>query len=292
MEAGINAYLTKPFSAKELVSTVRGLMRIQETSAELVLTRSMDSLQTIAGGLAHEINNPLNYMKSALSLIQTDSEQLQVMLQDRTAGEAPSARTNDIMVRMARMFQVAETGLRRIGSTVELMQRYSRDGYTRAIQAFDVFESMRDVASMLQAGMEKPVIEMSLEGSGEIECVPEEFTQVLTNLVQNAIDALPANDAGRILIKTRNEDDFLVLSIKDNGCGISAEHRSKIFTPFFTTKDVGKGMGLGLSIVWRVVTSLGGTVHVTSQPGAGTEFAIRVPRAPGSAASGIQRATA
>jgi signal transduction histidine kinase len=281
LESGVNAYLTKPFSTKELVSTVRGLVRIQETTADLVLTHSMDSLETIAGGLAHEINNPLNYIKNAFSLIQSDAQ----TLLERVGGEAGGAEGSDLSIvvkdmttRMDRMFGVAETGLRRIGATVMLMQRYSREGYTRVLQPLDVFEAARDVVAMLQTGVTSPVVETSFEGDGQLQCVPEEFNQVLTNLIQNALDAVPRDGTGRVRVTGSNVDGALVISVNDNGSGIRPEERAKIFTAFYTTKEVGKGMGLGLTIVRRVVTSLGGTVDVSSPASGGTEFTLRIPR--------------
>jgi len=288
LEAGVNAYLAKPFSAKELVSTVRSLVRIQEATADLVLTHNMDSLETIAGGLAHEINNPLNYIKNALTLIQRDAEAILQVARTATTGSSdPKAlrATTDGADRLAKMLDVADSGLKRIGSTVTLMQRYAREGYTRTFQPLDVFEATRDVASVLQAGLSQPVVEMSFEGDGQIECVPEEMNQVLTNLIQNALDALPKDGTGWVRVNASTRDGLLVLSIRDNGSGIRPEERTKIFTPFFTTKDVGEGMGLGLSIVHRVVSSLGGSVGVTSEVGEGTEFTLRIPR------SGIARGT-
>jgi signal transduction histidine kinase len=282
LEAGVNAYLAKPFSTKELVSTVRSLVRIQETTADLVLTHNMDSLETIAGGLAHEINNPLNYIKNALSLIRRDVDAVVARTRKDvpTPGDAaPALVAIDHYARLEKMFDVAETGLRRIGATVVLMQRYSREGYTRTFQPLDVFEATRDVASVLQAGMTRPVVEMLFDGDGQIECVPEEMNQVLTNLIQNALDALPRDGTGWVRVNAKGRDDLLVISVQDNGSGIRPEERAMIFTPFFTTKDVGEGMGLGLTIVHRVVASLGGTVGVTSTVGVGTEFTLRIPRA-------------
>jgi signal transduction histidine kinase len=273
LEAGVNAYLTKPFSAKELVSAVRGLVRIQETTADMLLKENMDSLETIAGGLAHEINNPLNYIKNALALLQTDATALLAAVRN---GSAPSV-VEKPSARMDRMFEVADTGVKRIGATVALMQRYSREGFSRVLQAVDVFESARDVVSMLQAGASNRMVETAFDGDGRLECVPEEMHQVLTNLVQNALDAIQP-ETGKVRVSGHIENDSLVLSVADNGSGISPENRARIFTPFYTTKEVGAGMGLGLTIVHRVVTSLGGTVSVTSQEGRGSEFTLRLPQ--------------
>jgi signal transduction histidine kinase len=280
LESGVNAYLTKPFSTKELVSTVRGLVRIQEATADLVLTHSMDSLETIAGGLAHEINNPLNYIKTALTLIQTDAQTLLAHGTDHTGAPPPNGKPGglaSIAARMEKMFGVAEVGLRRIGSTVLLMQRYAREGYSRVLQPLDVFEAATDVVTMLNTDAALRV-ETSFEGNGHIECVPEEFNQVLTNLIQNAIDAVPHDGTGRVRVAGSRSGGLVIVSVQDNGPGIPADARSRIFTPFYTTKEVGKGMGLGLTIVRRVVLSLGGTVDVASSA-SGTEFTLRIPHA-------------
>jgi len=292
LDAGVNAYLAKPFSAKELVSTVRSLVRIQETTADLVLSHNMDSLETIAGGLAHEINNPLNYVKNALSLIQRDASAMLDEAREGLGGSTDARATpptKERAERMRKMFDVADSGLKRIGATVVLMQRYAREGYTRALQSFDIFEAARDVASVLQAGLPRPVVELSFEGDGRIECVPEEMNQVLTNLIQNALDALPKDGTGAIRVAASGRGGVLVLSVRDNGAGIPPEARAKIFTPFFTTKDVGVGMGLGLTIVHRVVSSLGGTVGVTSELGQGTEFTLRIPQSARPRAAGERR---
>jgi signal transduction histidine kinase len=280
LEAGVNAYLTKPFSTRELFSTVRGLVRIQERTAELALSHNMDSLETVAGGLAHEINNPLNYIKNALDVIQRDYSASLKSLREGTG--VPDSRPGGapMSLRMERMFEVAETGVKRIAATVSLMQRYSREGFTRVPQPVDVFDAARDVASVLQTGMSTLLIGTSFQGDGTVECVPEEMNQVLTNLIQNALDAIRRDGTGWVRVSGKVEGDMVVLSVEDNGAGVKPEDRAKIFTPFFTTKEVGVGMGLGLTIVHRVVRSLGGTVSVNSQVGAGTEFVIRLPREP------------
>jgi signal transduction histidine kinase len=228
----------------------------------------------MAGGLAHQIRNPLNYVKSALGTIRRDAEKV------LSASKDPRnmAELEAIAARLERMFETAETGVRRIASTVDLMVRYSRDGYTRAPQPYDAFAAIRDVVSLVLPSADGAVeVAMELEGDGNVRCVPEELNQALTNIVENAIDAVPPDRAGRIEIRGKNDGASLFLSIKDNGVGIGADDLPKIFTAFYTTKQVGKGMGMGLTIARRVVTALGGTIDVSSRVGAGTEFTVRVP---------------
>jgi two-component system NtrC family sensor kinase len=190
---------------------------------------------------------------------------------------AENLEMDSLSTRMSKMFQVAETGLRRIGSTVELMQRYSREGYSRNLQRIDVFALARDVVVMLEAVAQRNVL-TSFSGEGGMECVPDEFNQVLTNLIQNGLDATAADGTGHVEVIGVGEAEQITLRVRDNGHGITLDQRSRIFTPFYTTKEVGRGMGLGLTIVRRVVTSLGGTISIQSQPNVGTEFTLCLPR--------------
>jgi signal transduction histidine kinase len=270
METGVNTYLAKPFSPRELLSAARALVKVQSTTAEILLAQRMDSLETVAGGLAHEINNPLNYVKNALARVRLDAE---VLMHSPAPEDAKR-----IERRMREMFDIAESGIRRIARTVDLMGSYSRAGYTRQLRAHDVFQAVREVVALvLPATGRKVNVETSLTGDGSVECVPEEFNQVITNLVQNAIEASP-DGTGAVEVHGRVDGTELVLQVRDNGHGIKAEDRARIFTPFFTTKGPGRGMGMGLTIVWRVVKSLGGTLDVDSEVGRGTLFTVRVPR--------------
>lgn len=284
LETGVNHYLTKPFSPRELVTTVRSLLQIEETHADLLLTQRMDSLDQVAGGLAHEINNPLNYLKNALALMKTDAEEAariaeQATGRDATPGEIE--RLARLRTRIAKMSDTAEAGVRRIARTVELMRSYSREGYARIARPYDVFEAAHQVIALVLPATGREVrVETDFQGDGLVECVPEEMHQVLTNLIQNAIEAVAEDGTGRVWVAGRRENSRVILSVRDNGPGIPAEVRERIFTPFFTTKGPGKGMGMGLTITWRVVRALGGAIKVNSTPGQGTEFVLTLPAAP------------
>ncbi|HWP04411.1 MAG TPA: ATP-binding protein [Polyangiaceae bacterium] len=274
IDSGVNAYLAKPFSSKELISTVRAQLQSQEASAELLLEQKLDSLQTLAGGLAHEIRNPLNYLQGAISALETDVRRL-LEQGEKNEGSLPPA----VAERTQKMFATARSGVKRIGGTVELMMRYSREGYTRSLQPYDLYPALRDVVALLKSTAAYDVqTTVELEGEALVSCVPEEMNQVLTNLLENAFQAVPTDGSGRITARGRNAGAMLVLSIRDNGPGIDPADVPRLFTAFFTRKGRTGGTGLGLTIVRRVVTSLRGTIHVESQPGAGAEFVIRVPR--------------
>jgi signal transduction histidine kinase len=281
LETGVNAYLAKPFSAKELISTVRAQLESREAAAALLMEQTMDSLQTVAGGLAHQIRNPLNYISNAMAAVQRDTEKLLALTTPQHTPETNGANgatdLGKIAGRMEKMFDTAQSGVRRIGATVDLMIRYSREGYSRAVQPYDVHAAIHDVIALLRPSVGFEVaIATDFQGDGEIACVPEEFNQVLTNLLENALHAVPVDGSGRIAIRCVNEGTALVCSIRDNGSGIAPADQLKIFAPFYSTKEAGRGMGLGLSIVQRVVSALGGTIRVQSELGSGTEFVLRL----------------
>jgi signal transduction histidine kinase len=271
IETGVNTYLTKPFSPKELLTAARELVKGTEQTADLVLTQRMESLEMVAAGLAHEINNPLNYLKNALGRVRLDAEKLVGLLAAAREQPLDAAGQGQVDKLAAR--------LRELLGVVELMSRYGRAGYRRELVVHDAWEAVRTtVAIVLPATGRHVKVDVDVEGDGTLECVPEEFNQVLSNLVQNAIEAVP-EVVGRVRVRGRAEGDEIVVSVKDNGPGMAPEVVQRLFTPFFTTKGPGRGTGLGLTITRRVVQSLGGTLQVASTPGEGTEFVVRLPRA-------------
>jgi signal transduction histidine kinase len=280
LETGVNAYLTKPFSPKELLTSARQLVRAKEETADLVLSQRMESLEIVAAGLAHEMNNPLNYVKNALARVRQDCDQALALAdatQVRPLAAAEREQQAKLAGRLRELLGVADAGLKRIAGTVELMGRYGRAGYKREMVPHDAWESARTVVAVVLPATGRHVkVDLDLSGEAILECVPEEFGQVLTNLVQNAIEAAPDGE-GRVRLKGAVDGDSLVLSVRDNGPGIPAEVQARLFTPFFTTKGPGRGTGLGLTITRRVVQSLGGSLQVASAPGEGAEFVLRLP---------------
>jgi signal transduction histidine kinase len=279
LETGVSAYLAKPFAPKELLSTVRSLLSTQEKTAELVLSQQSASLESMAGGLAHEIRNPLNYIKNAVLSIQRDLPGLLRLLEplDSLSPEARAA-FDKTSARIARMFDTAQSGVKRIGGTVDLMLRYGREGYSRALEPHDVYAAIADVIEVVvPATSSDAKVKTTLEGDGTVECVPQELHQALTNLIQNALEAVSPG-TGLVEVAGRVEDSELVLLIRDNGAGIKPEDQARVFTPFFTTKDVGRGLGMGLTITRRCIVALGGRISLRSQLGVGTEFTVRLPR--------------
>jgi signal transduction histidine kinase len=284
LDTGVSAYLTKPFSPRELVTCARQLVKAEEQTADLVLSRRMESVEIVAAGLAHEINNPLNYLKNALARVKLDAERVRALAARTAAGPlapAESAELERAGARMEDMLGVAASGISRIARTVEMMSRYGRGGFRREVVPFDVWESVRTVIGVVLPATGRAVeVDVVLDDDGVVECVPEELNQVLTNLLQNAIEAAP-DPGGRVQVRGSVDGEALVLSVEDNGPGVPADVQARLFTPFFTTKGPGRGMGLGLTIARRVVQSLHGTLTLSSPPGSGARFIVRIPRRQG-----------
>ncbi len=284
LQAGVNAYLTKPFSPRELLSTARALLQGQQSQAELLLNHRMDSIETLAGGIAHEINNPINYIANSVQRIVLDMAAVAQLVEGsngRPLGDDDTAKLRTLHTRVDKMAQTAHAGLRRIGHTVDLLGRYSREGMARTRRQHELWQATRDVVAMVQPAIARPVVvQVQLPGEAWILCVPEELHQALTNLVQNAIEAAP-EEGGRVVLTGRIDGDRVLLTIADNGPGIAEADRARIFQPFFTTKGPGRGMGMGLTITRRVLQSLGGEITVGDAPGGGAVFEVAVPLLPG-----------
>jgi signal transduction histidine kinase len=279
VETGVNAYLTKPFSPRELLAIVRGNIRRSDVALAAAMRSQMASLETVAGGLAHEINNPLNYIKQSLSLIERDLGALETA---RAAGEDAKAEAS--RGRIGKFLETARSGVARIAGTVGVMQRYAKEGFNRAERVVDVFALARDAAAIVApATGGRATIALDLHGDGRVVGVADELQQVVSNLIQNALEAAPEG-VGRVRVRGAVEEGAVVLRVADNGPGVPPADRQRIFRPFFTTKDASRGLGMGLAIVWRVVQEHCGEILVTEAEGGGAMFVVRLPVAPEGAA--------
>jgi len=130
LEAGVNDYITKPFSPTELLAKVKSILNIEETHAEMLLSKQIDSLKVMAGGIAHEINNPLNYIKNALFVAKRDMDSIVAIALSNRQDDGGAKQINLLAERVKKMFETAEGGTKRIAKAVEALIGYSREGFT------------------------------------------------------------------------------------------------------------------------------------------------------------------
>ncbi len=239
--------------------------RVQERTRELVRTQEqltqaekLATLGTLAGGVAHEINNPL-------TAVLTNAQILRM-----------SAREDD-----TESISLIEEGAKRCQSIVQKLMKYARKTAEEAPHKdVNLAEIVKGTCALIgfQLQQENIAVELKLAATPPVKGIAGELDQVLTNLLVNAKDAIRAAKVqGKILVEIRQRAGAVELAVTDNGIGISKENQKKIFDPFFTTKDVGSGTGLGLSVSFGILKRHNASISVESEPGHGATFILRFP---------------
>jgi signal transduction histidine kinase len=283
----------------------KALNQLHKTQFQLVQTEKMSSLGQLVAGIAHEINNPVNFIHGNLTYIDSYTQDLLKVLQAYQTHYPEPPQTlkvtlDDVELDFLRedllkLLQSMKVGTDRIRRIVLSLRNFSRLDEA-AIKAVDLHEGIDNTLLILQyrlkAKSETPAIEV-VKNYGQlplIECYPGQLNQVFMNLLANAIDALQeasqqqANDdqstqIDTIWLSTKvTTENQVQITIADNGMGMSEAVRSRSFDPFFTTKAIGKGTGLGLSISHQIVTEKHhGKMWCESTPGQGTKFVLEIP---------------
>ncbi len=279
-ESGADIYLSKPFSPRELEASVRQLLEKKGRQVGHLIRAHVEGLEAISAGLAHEIHNPLNYIKNSHALIVENVAKLRELTAERTADTADTERSASVkraQEKIARVVGTASRGIERIENVVALVRRYAREGYPSEPSDVRLDDTIRDVVALIAPrGDQECALTLDLGAADTIvRCIPEELSQSIRALVQNGLDSVGVS-SGKVLVRTRPEGGKVLFEVRDDGPGIAPANLNKIFTPFFTTKQ-GSGMGLGLAIVHRVIHAAGGTVKVSSVPHQETVFCVELP---------------
>ncbi|MDD4648798.1 MAG: ATP-binding protein [Desulfoplanes sp.] len=267
------------FLAFVLSGRIEKRLRITDKEKEslqdqLVRASRLAELGEMAAGFAHEINNPLQVMKSDHSYIELLLSDLQ---KQGTLKE--SEEMNEIENSMAQI----KLQISRCAKITRSILTFGRQGETE-FKDIDLTAFIPEVVSMIEKKAEVNGIVLNMEISKNTPPIYGDsghIQQILLNLFNNAIYAIVerhGSDGGRLTVHSDITPEGLVeICVQDNGIGINPENQKKIFSPFFTTKPVGKGTGLGLSVCYGLVENMGGTMEVSSQQGAGTTFTLRFP---------------
>ena len=280
------AAIASQAQAQKLQTT---LEELRSTQQQLIQSEKMTSLGQMVAGVAHEINNANNFIHVNLFHAQEYAKTLSEVI-DITAKSCPEATAtfrklqeefelDYIKEDFPKLLKSMQEGSDRIRSIVTTLRNFSRLDESEFKPA-NLNQGLESSLAMLQNRL-KNGIEVQKE-YGELpllECNAAQINQVFFHLLQNALDAILASSKiGKISIRTESANNFVTISIRDSGVGISAEIQNRIFDPFFTTKPVGQGTGLGLSICYQaIVKDHGGTIRCQSQVGEGTEFILQLP---------------
>ena len=315
-QAGGQDYITKPFQAEEVLARVethlnnrRYQMALSEKSQalqtafdqlkaaqdRLIQSEKMASLGVLTAGIAHEINNPINYIKTSALALKQDMDDLDRLLKAFSICKESSA-SNEVMAikddidfdalvkEIPQLIDGITMGVERTENIIKGLRLYARQDREKKVLS-DIHELIDTALVLLRNRYEKKIhISKDYSELPLLSIQPGRLVQVFNNVIANAIDALTATDhidSPQISITTSHENhdgmDYAIVRFKDNGPGILEDHMGKILDPFFTTKEIGKGVGLGLSISYGIVQDHNGRLSVKSDETTGTVIAIYLP---------------
>lgn len=254
------------------------LERIERTQNHLVTVEKMAALGELVAGVAHEINTPVGVAVTGASYLR---EQTKKVTEAFDAGQLKRSDFESYIKLASESSRMLMNNLERAAELVQSFKKVAVDQSSEDSRPFRVVEYTHEVLLSLRPKLKKARHEVVVEGPEdlEIESYPGLFSQIITNLIVNSLmHAFEPEDVGRIVLRYELDGDELVFTYTDNGRGIPDEIISRIFDPFFTTRRGRGGSGLGLHILYNIVSGrLGGTINCTSEIGKGTTFRMTLP---------------
>jgi two-component system, NtrC family, sensor kinase len=312
LEVGADDYLFKPIRPRELNARVNSLLRLRRATldleerthqledanrnlkkaqAELIRSEKLASLGQLVAGIAHELNNPLNYIYGNTEFLsdyvntfmrlldrfedlpELSSEQRETMEAWKRDADVDFVRTD-----LAKLLEGVRLGAERAAEIVRGLRAFARVGSGVELEDVNLTETLDVALTVLRHELRDRIrIHKSFDDVPRVRCDGSRMSQVFVNLLLNAIQAISGE--GDIHIGLSCDGSHMRCTFRDSGSGMTPDVRAKIFDPFFTTKPVGQGTGLGLSISYGIVEQHGGRIEVESEPGKGSTFTVWLPLA-------------
>jgi len=273
------------------------LSNLKSAQSQLVDAEKMAALGQLTAGIAHEINNPINFVTSNIKPLQLDIDDLKEIITRYEKVDFSAENVEEqlqeidafkkqidldfINNEIESLLTGITDGAKRTAEIIRSLRNFSRLDESD-LKPIDINEGLHSTLVLVRNSLPDNVQVIKNFGNlPKVECLPGKINQVFMNLISNAIQAIRSNGKNRdeefLTITTYYENDHVIVSIKDTGTGMTEEVKHKIFEPFFTTKEVGEGTGLGLSIVFSIIEKHKGHIDVLSEVGQGTEFIITLP---------------
>ncbi len=265
----------------------RAYEALKTAQAQLVHQEKMASLGRLIAGVAHELNNPISFVYGNVHALSKYSGRIAAYLDaiHGNCGEAErealrkSLRIDETMADLPALIDGTAEGAQRVADIVRSLKRLSFSNAGDS-EVFDLGEVMTKAVQWSASGSRggaavgiEPADKLPVRGNAG------QLHQVVINLVENALDAVSGRTGGRVSVDGAVLGDQVVLTVEDNGPGIPDETLTKVFDPFYTTKPVGKGTGLGLWISYGIIRDHGGSLEASNRPGGGARFTVRLPAA-------------
>lgn len=267
------------------------IAQLKEAQEQLIQSEKMATVGQLAAGVAHEINNPIGFVNSNMGSLKTyiDTlfsvlDQYDLLVKKFPAGHDVTKRFEAIQEKadldflrtdVHELVNESMEGLKRVKDIVQSLKDFSHVGEVQLIEA-DIHHGIDSTLNIVMNEIKYSATVVKEYGQLPlVKCLISQLNQVFMNMLVNAAHAM--KQMGQITIRTRQENDWVVIQFIDNGCGISPETLPRIFEPFFTTKPIGSGTGLGLSLAYGIVKKHGGRIEVNSEINVGTCFSIFLP---------------
>lgn len=266
------------------------LEELKSAQIQLVQSEKMASLGQLTAGIAHEINNPVNFISGNIGPLSRDMEDVkQLLLKIKVIETAPDREaalaealafrneidTDFLLGEIDDLLDGIKEGAQRTKEIVLGLRNFSRMD-EEVFKIADIHEGLDSTLTLLSNRYKKRIVIHKDYGNlPRVECLPGKLNQVFMNILTNAIQAIEGE--GDVFLRTWSEADRVFISIRDSGAGMSPDVQARIFEPFYTTKEVGEGTGLGLSISYGIIEQHHGKISVESAPGQGSTFTICLP---------------
>lgn len=261
---------------------------LKDAQAQLINSEKMASLGQLTAGIAHEINNPINFITSNILPLKRDIKDIEEILSiyesiNEENREEKTALLNEkkedldyIKEEVVMLLDGMEEGAKRTAEIVKNLKVFSHIDKAK-LSPYSINDGLISTLKLVNHRLSKIKVETNLGDIPSINCFPGKLNQVFMNIITNAIDAVSSTHNASISIESYFKDAHVYIEIADNGIGMNSEIIKDIFNPFYTTKDVGSGTGLGLSISLAIIKDHQGEILVNSEPGHGSKFTIIIP---------------